>query len=87
MTENGDVPAGRRERPPFTMSGDPLPSRMTQLRGRIGSLGGSMSEHLIFAKCAWRLTPFMMVLYLVNYINRVSVGFAALTMTPDIPDG
>jgi ACS family tartrate transporter-like MFS transporter len=43
-----------------------------------------MSEHLIFAKCAWRLIPFTMLLYLVNYIDRVNVGFAALTMNADL---
>lgn len=39
-----------------------------------------MSEDRIFRKCAFRLMPFMMALYLVNYIDRVNVGFAALTM-------
>jgi ACS family tartrate transporter-like MFS transporter len=38
----------------------------------------------VFAKCAWRLLPFIMVLYLVNYIDRVNVGFAALTMNADL---
>src|ERR1700704_7009250 len=38
----------------------------------------------VFAKCAWRLIPFMMLLYLVNYIDRVNVGFAALTMNKDL---
>src|SRR6266704_529668 len=54
-------------------------------RGSVDALkGGLMSEHQIFAKCAWRLIPFMMVLYLVNYIDRVNVGFAALTMNKDL---
>ena len=39
-----------------------------------------MNEDKLFLKCAWRLMPFMMLLYLVNYIDRVNVGFAALTM-------
>jgi ACS family tartrate transporter-like MFS transporter len=43
-----------------------------------------MSEHQIFAKCAWRLLPFMGVLLLVNYIDRTNVGFAALTMNKDL---
>jgi ACS family tartrate transporter-like MFS transporter len=38
----------------------------------------------VFAKCAWRLVPFMMLLYVVNYIDRVNVGFAALTMNKDM---
>ena len=40
-----------------------------------------MSDNQVFAKCAWRLIPFMVLLYLVNYIDRVNVGFAALTET------
>ena len=38
----------------------------------------------LLAKCAWRLIPFMAVLYLVNYLDRVNAGFAALTMNKDL---
>jgi hypothetical protein len=38
----------------------------------------------LFNKCAWRLIPFMMLLYLLNYIDRTNVGFAALTMNADL---
>ncbi|HYM18946.1 MAG TPA: MFS transporter, partial [Micropepsaceae bacterium] len=43
-----------------------------------------MNEQQIFLKCAWRLVPFMALLYLVNFIDRVNVGFAALTMNADL---
>jgi ACS family tartrate transporter-like MFS transporter len=43
-----------------------------------------MSDDRVFAKCAWRLIPFMMLLYVVNYLDRVNVGFAALTMNKDL---
>ena len=44
-----------------------------------------MSEQdQVFARAAWRLIPFMMLLYLVNFIDRVNVGFAALTMNRDL---
>jgi MFS transporter, ACS family, tartrate transporter len=43
-----------------------------------------MSEQQIFAKCAWRLIPFMTLLYLLSVIDRVNVGFAALTMNRDL---
>src|SRR5882757_2625718 len=47
--------------------------------------GGPMTEQdRVFAKCAWRLIPFMILLYVVNYIDRVNVGFAALTMNKDL---
>ncbi|HSS13875.1 MAG TPA: MFS transporter [Rhizomicrobium sp.] len=38
----------------------------------------------VFAKCARRLIPFMMLLYVTNYLDRVNVGFAALTMNQDL---
>jgi ACS family tartrate transporter-like MFS transporter len=43
-----------------------------------------MSEDRVFTKCAWRLIPFMVLLYVVNYLDRVNVGFAALTMNRDL---
>src|SRR3954468_17527833 len=43
-----------------------------------------MSEQQIFAKCAWRLIPFMGLLYLFNFLDRLNVGFAALTMNRDL---
>ena len=43
-----------------------------------------MSDDAIFKKCAWRLIPFMALLYLANYIDRVNAGFAALTMNRDL---
>ena len=41
-------------------------------------------ERAVFAKAAWRLIPFLGLLYLVNFLDRVNVGFAALTMNKDI---
>ena len=43
-----------------------------------------MSEQHIFARCAWRLIPLMVAAYLANFIDRVNVGFAALTMNKDL---
>ena len=43
-----------------------------------------MSEQQIFTKATWRLIPFMALLLLVNYIDRLNVGFAALTMNKDL---
>jgi len=41
-------------------------------------------QEQVFAKCAGRLIPFMMLLYVTNYLDRVNVGFAALTMNRDL---
>jgi ACS family tartrate transporter-like MFS transporter len=38
----------------------------------------------VFVKCAWRLIPFMTLLYIVGFIDRSNVGFAALTMNRDL---
>jgi ACS family tartrate transporter-like MFS transporter len=42
------------------------------------------SAERVFAKCAWRLLPLMMILYFFNFLDRVNVGFAALTMNRDL---
>src|SRR5947209_7160130 len=41
----------------------------------------------VFVKCAWRLIPLMALLYFVNIMDRVNVGFAALTMNRDLGFG
>jgi len=41
-------------------------------------------EHAVFAKAGWRLLPFMILLYLGCFIDRVNVGFAALSMNADL---
>ena len=43
-----------------------------------------MNEDRVFAKCAWRLIPFLMLLFVVNFVDRLNVGFAALTMNRDL---
>jgi ACS family tartrate transporter-like MFS transporter len=43
-----------------------------------------MSDEKVFAKCAWRLIPLMGLLYAVNLLDRINVGFAALTMNQDL---
>ena len=47
-------------------------------------MAGSVQEEQVFAKCAKRLIPFIMLLYVTNYLDRVNVGFAALTMNKDL---
>ena len=43
-----------------------------------------MSDERVFSKCAWRLIPFVTLLYIVSFLDRVNVGFAALTMNKDL---
>ena len=42
------------------------------------------ADDQVFVRCAWRLIPFLMLLYLLNFLDRVNVGFAALTMNRDL---
>jgi ACS family tartrate transporter-like MFS transporter len=43
-----------------------------------------MSDDRVFAKVAWRLIPFMALLFFLNLLDRLNVGFAALTMNKDL---
>ncbi|MDC6127867.1 hypothetical protein PPH41_07740, partial [Burkholderia gladioli] len=37
-------------------------------------------ERRVTRKLMWRIIPFVMLLYFVSFLDRVNVGFAALTM-------
>ncbi len=41
-------------------------------------------ENRAFAKAARRLIPLMVLLYLASFLDRVNIGFAALTMNADL---
>src|SRR5215467_229040 len=49
-------------------------------------LGGTANaaEDRTIRKIAWRLVPFLMLLYLIAFLDRINVGFAALTMNREI---
>ncbi|MGC2614477.1 MAG: MFS transporter [Terracidiphilus sp.] len=38
----------------------------------------------LYRKIAWRLVPFLMLLYMVAFLDRVNISFAALTMNHDL---
>src|SRR3984893_9484787 len=42
------------------------------------------TKNTVLRKVGWRLIPFMGVLYLLAFLDRVNVGFAALTMNADL---
>jgi MFS transporter, ACS family, tartrate transporter len=35
-------------------------------------------------RITWRIVPFIMLLYFIAHIDRVNIGFAALTMNKDL---
>jgi ACS family tartrate transporter-like MFS transporter len=44
----------------------------------------SLLEERAIRKITWRLIPFLMLLYFVAFLDRINVGFAALTMNRDV---
>ena len=44
----------------------------------------NLLEQRAIRKITWRLVPFLMLLYFVAFLDRINVGFAALTMNKDI---
>ena len=38
----------------------------------------------VYSKIAWRLIPYIFILYILAYLDRVNVGFAALQMKQDL---
>ena len=41
-------------------------------------------EKRTLRRISWRIVPFIMLLYFIAYIDRVNIGFAALTMKEDL---
>jgi ACS family tartrate transporter-like MFS transporter len=41
-------------------------------------------EQRALRRIAWRIVPFIMLLYFIAFIDRVNIGFASLTMNQDI---
>ncbi len=44
----------------------------------------SQAEERAYRKVTWRLLPFLMLCYLVAYLDRVNIGFAKLQMLSDL---
>ena len=61
-----------------------MPSDPHRLRLDAGADAHAREAERIFVKCAARLIPFLVLLFLMNYVDRVNVGFAALTMNRDL---
>ena len=39
---------------------------------------GLVDEHALYSKITWRLIPYLFLLYIVAYVDRVQCGFHAL---------
>lgn len=47
-------------------------------------IAGDVDGRKVFAKISWRLIPYIFILYILAYLDRVNVGFAALQMKQDL---
>ena len=47
-------------------------------------MDSDLLENRVVSKVMWRLVPFMIVLYIFNYLDRVNISVAKLTMNPDL---
>ncbi len=43
-----------------------------------------IDEKKVMNKIYWKIVPFLLLLYIMNMIDRVNIGFAALTMNPEL---
>ena len=53
-------------------------------RGDVASPQSSVDEASVYRKVTWRIVPFLMLCYVVAYLDRVNVGFAKLQMLSDL---
>ena len=42
------------------------------------------AQEAVLKKIAWRIVPLLTLAYVVNYLDRTNIGFAALTMNKDL---
>ena len=49
-----------------------------------GSTPDQINRDAAIRKVWWRLIPFLFVLYIFNYLDRINIGFAALSMNKDL---
>jgi D-galactonate transporter len=52
--------------------------------GSVGALPTDAAENAIYKKVIWRIVPFLMLCYVVSYLDRVNVGFAKLQMSSEL---
>ena len=57
---------------------------MAVATGALAPADLSVEERAVIRKAMWRLLPFLGFIYFIAYLDRVNVGFAALTMNSDL---
>ena len=56
----------------------------TTLATPVAEVSSKASDHALMQKVTWRLLPILSLAFVVNYLDRVNVGFAGLTMRTDL---
>src|SRR5215469_15824196 len=56
---------------------------MTKSQGADENIDDSQAA-AILSRAAWRLIPVMCLMYVASFLDRVNIGFAALTMNQDL---
>lgn len=56
----------------------------SEIAGNTGSSGGNSIERRTIRKLRIRLLPFLFLLYVVAFLDRINIGFAALTMNKEL---
>jgi ACS family tartrate transporter-like MFS transporter len=51
---------------------------------KTGAIAADQLERKVIRKLQWRLIPFLFLLYVISFIDRVNIGFAALTMNKEL---
>ena len=59
-------------------------AHMGGVRSNIAAPASGILERRAIRKATWRLIPFLILLYFVAFLDRINVGFAALTMNRDV---
>ena len=67
-----------------SLSSSPTPSAAAAQPALAPDQGRSAVERQVFAKIGWRLMPLLTTAYILNYLDRTNVSFAALTMNEAI---
>lgn len=44
----------------------------------------AIDERALVRKIAWRIIPFVFVLYIISYLDRANIGYAALQMNKEL---
>src|SRR5215813_8845620 len=59
-------------------------SAASEIRGTAVPAGEASAESRTIRKIQLRLLPFLFVLYVISFVDRINIGFAALTMNKEL---